>query len=75
MLRSLLKPLMITKKIQAYPSPSKQVTTTSQEWMFFMNNLLRQLQMAIPSPDHKVSSRHDINYAAKWSSYVSKVHM
>jgi hypothetical protein len=47
---------MTTKKIQAYPSPSKQVTTTSEEWMdvFFINNLLRQLQMAIPNSDHKV---------------------
>jgi len=62
---------MTTTKIQAYPSPSKQVTTTSEEWIFFINNLLRQLQMAVPSPDHKVSSRHGINCAAKWSSYIS----
>jgi hypothetical protein len=42
---------------------------------FLINNLLRQLQTAIPSPDHKVTSRHGINYAAEWSSYISLVHV
>jgi len=25
--------------------------------------------------DHKVSSRHGINYAAEWSSFISLVHV